>query len=130
MATEGTMFDGIRQGLTEALEALRNGQPLTCREVEFADPPTPLAPEEIAATRRHVLRVSQAVFARLLNVAVQTVQAWEQGRTAPSGAALRLLHVVKAHPAIFTQMLSARRLTSAPPDSRVRAKPRRQSVAV
>ena len=37
--------------------------------------------------------LSQAVFARLLGVSVRTLQEWEQGRRAPSGAARTLLLV-------------------------------------
>jgi hypothetical protein len=43
---------------------------------------------------------SRIVFARILNVATQTVQAWEQGRNIPAGAALRLLRIVSAHPEV------------------------------
>ena len=40
-------------------------------------------------------KVSQAVLAALMNVAVSTVSQWERGERRPSGAALKLLHVVK-----------------------------------
>jgi putative transcriptional regulator len=39
--------------------------------------------------------VSQAVLAGFLNVAVNTVSQWERGERKPTGAALKLLHVVK-----------------------------------
>jgi putative transcriptional regulator len=39
-------------------------------------------------------RVSQAVFARVLNVGTVTVQKWDQGAKKPSGASLRLLRLV------------------------------------
>jgi putative transcriptional regulator len=47
---------------------------------------------------RERFNCSQAVFARLLNVSVETLQAWEQGAPVPSGAALKLLTVAKHHP--------------------------------
>ena len=47
----------------------------------------------------NVLRVSQAVFARLLNVSAKTVQSWEQGARQPSESARRLLQVFSVAPA-------------------------------
>ena len=43
-------------------------------------------------------RLSQAEFARLLGVSVRTLQEWEQGRRAPSGAARTLLLIAAKNP--------------------------------
>jgi putative transcriptional regulator len=53
-----------------------------------------LSPSEIAEVRERA-GVSQAVLAGFLNVAVNTVSQWERGERRPTGAALKLLHVVK-----------------------------------
>ena len=45
--------------------------------------------------------LSQAQFARLLGVSVRTLQEWEQGRRAPSGAARTLLQVAAKNPQIL-----------------------------
>ena len=42
--------------------------------------------------------LSQARFAQLLGVSVRTLQEWEQGRRAPSGAARTLLLVAQKNP--------------------------------
>lgn len=42
--------------------------------------------------------LSQARFAQLLGVSVRTLQDWEQGRRAPSGAARTLLIVAAKNP--------------------------------
>lgn len=42
--------------------------------------------------------LSQAKFAQLLGVSVRTLQDWEQGRRAPSGAAKTLLMVANNNP--------------------------------
>jgi putative transcriptional regulator len=42
--------------------------------------------------------LSQARFAQLLGVSVRTLQDWEQGRRAPSGAAKTLLMVADRNP--------------------------------
>lgn|SRR5689334_10631708 len=53
-----------------------------------------LKPEQIKQIRESS-RVSQAVFAVLLNTSVSTVQKWEIGQKKPTGTALKLLHLVK-----------------------------------
>ncbi|HJZ42270.1 MAG TPA: helix-turn-helix domain-containing protein [Hyphomicrobiaceae bacterium] len=53
-----------------------------------------LSPSEIAEVRERT-GVSQAVLAGFLNVATSTVSQWERGERRPTGAALKLLHVVK-----------------------------------
>lgn len=57
-------------------------------------PVEPLKPEEIKQIRENS-RVSQAVFARLLNTSTSTVQKWEIGQKRPTGTALKLLHLVQ-----------------------------------
>ena len=54
----------------------------------------PLQPEQIKHIRE-TSRVSQAVFARLLNTSLSTVQKWEIGQKKPTGTALKLLHLVQ-----------------------------------
>jgi putative transcriptional regulator len=53
-----------------------------------------LSPAEIVAVRERA-GLSQAVMAGFLNVAVSTVSQWERGERRPTGAALKLLNVVK-----------------------------------
>ena len=45
--------------------------------------------------------LSQARFAQLLGVSVRTLQDWEQGRRAPSGAAKTLLMVADKNPRVL-----------------------------
>jgi putative transcriptional regulator len=52
-----------------------------------------LSPRQIRELRNRV-RVSQGVFAALLNVNPSTVQKWEQGKVKPQNAALRLLNII------------------------------------
>lgn len=42
--------------------------------------------------------LSQSRFAQLLGVSVRTLQEWEQGRRAPSGAARTLLRIAAKNP--------------------------------
>ena len=57
-------------------------------------PVEPLEPDQIKHIRE-TTRVSQAVFARLLNTSLSTVQKWEIGQKKPTGTALKLLHLVQ-----------------------------------
>jgi putative transcriptional regulator len=57
-------------------------------------PVEPLRPEQIKGIRE-ASHVSQAVFARLLNTSLSTVQKWEIGQKKPTGTALKLLHLVQ-----------------------------------
>lgn len=57
-------------------------------------PVEPLKPQQIKKIRE-ASHVSQAVFARLLNTCVSTVQKWEIGQKKPTGTALKLLHLVE-----------------------------------
>ena len=42
-------------------------------------------------------KVSQVVFAKLLNISPETIRKWEQGDRHPTGASLKLLNLVVAH---------------------------------
>lgn len=53
-----------------------------------------LSPEEIKQLRES-FKLSQAVFASMLNIKTPTVQKWEIGAKKPSGAALKLLRLAK-----------------------------------
>jgi putative transcriptional regulator len=48
--------------------------------------------------------LSQARFAQLLGVSVRTLQDWEQGRRAPSGAARTLLMVAARNPRLLLEV--------------------------
>ncbi|GKS70004.1 transcriptional regulator [Nitrosomonas sp. PY1] len=48
--------------------------------------------------------LSQAEFAKLLNVSVRTLQEWEQGRRQPSGAAKTLITIAERHPDILKEI--------------------------
>jgi putative transcriptional regulator len=52
---------------------------------------------DVAVTREKT-GLSQARFAQLLGVSVRTLQDWEQGRRAPSGAARTLILIAARNP--------------------------------
>ena len=48
--------------------------------------------------------LSQSEFARLMGVSVRTLQEWEQGRRAPSGAARTLILIAARNPASLAEV--------------------------
>lgn len=56
--------------------------------------PEPLEPDEIRSLREKA-GMSQAVFARLLNVTTGYLSQLERGAKRPTGAALALLHIIR-----------------------------------
>lgn len=93
------IFDSIVTGMNEIL-ADQQGK-MTLRRVD-APPakPAPLTPQEIVRLRKR-LNMSQALFARFLNVAPDTERAWEQGKRTPSGPSLKLLRLIEKNPEIL-----------------------------
>ena len=53
-----------------------------------------MAPRKIKLLRQKA-RLSQAVFAAVLNTSVSTVQKWEVGDKKPSGPSLKLLNLIE-----------------------------------
>ncbi|MEI6150469.1 MAG: transcriptional regulator [bacterium] len=91
--------DELIQALTDVRDHVAGQRKITMRTTTVALPSRveSIMPEEVRAIRRK-MKVSQAVFARLLNVPVVTEASWEVGRRHPSGAALRLLQIAKEAP--------------------------------
>lgn len=92
-------FAKVKAGLEDAIAFHAGDRQLTVRDVELK-PPAPMGAKEVLAVRTR-MRVSQAAFARILNVSPRTVQAWETDARRPSDAALKLLTVAKVHPEVL-----------------------------
>jgi putative transcriptional regulator len=97
--TKTAAFSKLKAGLEDAIAYHRGARQLTVRDVELK-PPAPMGAKEVLAVRAR-LRVSQAAFARILNVSPRTVQAWETNARHPSDAALKLLSVAKRNPGVL-----------------------------
>jgi len=62
-------------------------------------------PEQLLAiSARKSVKMTQKEFARLLNVSVDSIQDWEQGRRSPRGAAKTLLRVAQDHPEVLEEL--------------------------
>ena len=60
--------------------------------------------EEIQDIRK-TLRLSQAVFAKLLNVSLSSVRQWKQGIRTPSGSTMVLLELLQREPKLLNYRL-------------------------
>lgn len=84
----------LSQTLIEAARELGFSKATVAQLEELGIPAArALSARQIKEIRIRV-RVSQGVFAALLNVNPSTVQKWEQGKVKPQNAALRLLNII------------------------------------
>jgi putative transcriptional regulator len=90
------LFERLQQGLEEGI-AHAQGE-LTLRTVPVPEEPPEIDAKTLAALRAQTA-MSQAVFAKMLNVSTKTLQSWEQGLRRPSHASRRLIQVFSEHPA-------------------------------
>ena len=54
---------------------------------------------------RQLMKVSQAVFAKLLNVSISSIRQWEQGQRNPSGSTIILLELLKRDASLLNYRL-------------------------
>lgn len=79
---------------------------LTARDVEIAPPPA-FDAKRVQRVRKS-MKLSQAVFAGVLNVSPSLVRAWERGARDPEGAPQRLLQVAENDPKFIDDLAIAR----------------------
>jgi putative transcriptional regulator len=65
---------------------------------------TSVAPSSPIVRARLKSGLTQAQFAALLGVSKRTLEQWEQGRRAPSGAAKTLIRVAELHPEVLREI--------------------------
>lgn len=93
-----SVYDGIMQGLNEALEHAQGKRQLRTATITV-EPLKDFDRTEIKNIRS-TLGVSQSIFASIMGVSAKTVEAWEGGRNKPDGAARRLLALIQDDPSI------------------------------
>jgi putative transcriptional regulator len=93
--------EDLVRSVEEVRDTVTGRRRLTLRSTTLPAPAPAIGPREVKELRVR-LKMSQSVFAALLNVPVVTAISWEKGRRQPSGAALRLLEIARRHPEILT----------------------------
>ncbi len=96
------LFKRLKTGLEQGIQFAKGE--LNLRTMELPVRPPVLHAREVVRLRRQ-LKMSQNIFARMLNVSGKTVQSWEQGERQPSQAALRLLQILSADPSMVCRIL-------------------------
>ena len=87
-----SLFEDLRDGLQEAIDYEKgNGHAKTTMYV--IEPVKKYNNKEIKRIRNRA-GMTQAVFANYMGVSAKTVEAWELGRTHPTGPAYRLLDIL------------------------------------
>ena len=93
--------EDLVRSVEEVRDALTGRRKLTLRTTKLPKPAPVVTPRDVQRIRAR-LKVSQSVFAAMLNVPAVTAISWEKGRRQPSGAALRLLEIARKRPDVLS----------------------------
>jgi putative transcriptional regulator len=100
------MRNRIKKAISESVQDMVGagfGTSFTARELRELGvrmPPLRIGPERIRTIRQKA-RVSQTVFAKLLNVSPSSIRQWEQGKRRPTGSTKVLLDVLEKEPHVL-----------------------------
>ena len=94
------LFEELKEGLDEVLNHAQGKITLKSKGFIMPESPKPISPADVVRIRKKA-GASQAVFAKMLNVARDTEISWEQGRRTPSGAACVSCRSQTAIPKIY-----------------------------
>jgi putative transcriptional regulator len=87
----GKLYKDLKKGIEEIIAYKKGKITLQSEIFQIPEPPKAYNAKEIKRIRGNY---SQGVFAKVLNVSLNTVQAWESGDRNPNHAALRLLEII------------------------------------
>ena len=102
-----TDFEQLIGGVNEVIAHLDGKQTLRKSVIIVPDEPPAYTAEEVRKLRE-TLQLSQGLFAKILNVSVNTVRKWEQNERHPSGPSARLLQIAQVHPEYLLSDLKTR----------------------
>ena len=92
-----TTEENISPGAAEILEGIR--------QMKTGEVGRVYTPEQILAiAARQSSKLTQVEFAELLDVSVDAIRDWEQGRRSPRGAARTLLRIAMQHPKVLHKL--------------------------
>ena len=87
-----SLFDDLREGLEEAI-SYEKGTGKAKTKTYMILPVREYSGKEIREIRKKA-GMTQSVFASYMGVSIKTVEAWEGGRTHPTGPVFRLLDIL------------------------------------
>jgi putative transcriptional regulator len=92
--------NSVRESLQDLVDAGLSTKPFTNKRLKQLGvelPTIKMNPKKIQRIRKST-HLSQAVFAKLLNVSLASIQHWEQGIRQPSGSTKVLLELLNKNP--------------------------------
>jgi putative transcriptional regulator len=106
------MRENIREAIGDTVQdLLRSGIKTSFSEKELKELKVIIPEVEINARDiqeiREKIKLSQSVFAKLLNVSSSSVRQWEQGKRTPSGSTKVLLELLRMHPTILNYRIES-----------------------
>jgi len=117
--TMGRVFDGIIEGLEQALDHARGHAVPGLKEHRVAS--------DLVAEARERAGLTQAEMATVLGASLGTVRKWESGERQPSGAARTLVRIMHSNPAIVLEAAGWPAKTTRPSQRRQRPAARRST---
>ena len=102
----GSLFDDLKEGLEEAI-AYEKGTGKVNTKTYMIMPVKEYSNTEIREIRMRA-GMTQGVFASYMGVSKKTVEAWECGRTHPTGPAFRLLDILASEDLDETEFVVAK----------------------
>ena len=107
MAKKKTMskenFEGLMEGLRQMIDHM-NGKKAAGSRVSYY--PRPVKAGEVREVRLS-LGLTQDRFAAVVGEGKSAVQSWEQGVRRPSGAASKLIRMLRIHPELAPELFKA-----------------------
>ena len=106
------MRKSIKEAVGNTIEDLiRNGIKTSFTEKELKElgieiPEVEMSAKEIQEIRERI-KLSQTVFAKVLNVSSSSVRQWEQGKRTPTGSTKVLLELLKKNPNILNYRIES-----------------------
>ncbi len=88
-----SLFEDLKTGLQEAID-YEKGSGTAKTRILMIDPVKKYSNTQIKAIRNKS-GMTQSVFANYMGVSKKTVEAWELGRTHPTGPAYRLINILE-----------------------------------
>ena len=107
---EDKISEDVRDCLRETVQGMLNiglGTSLSEKDLKLLgieQKPVSVTADDVKAIRQEA-KLSQSVFAKLLNVSPSSVRQWEQGLRNPSGSAKVLLELLTRDPTILNYRL-------------------------
>jgi len=107
----------LMEGVRQMHDAVSTGDlsGFKVRQVEVPEP-SKYGPSDVRSLRDE-LRLTQAMFGRIVGVSTETIEHWEQGIRRPAASARRLMDQIKSRPDEFVLWLMRNSLPGSPSGS-------------